>query len=508
MPRFLVRIAALSSFAVLLASVGRSEPLPRATPESQGVPSSAVLAFLDAAEKVDQMNSFMLLRHGRVVAEGWWVPYRSTDPHMMYSLSKSFTSTAVGIAIAEGKLALDDPVLKFFPAEAPAQPSDNLRAMRVRDLLNMNTGHHAEDIASIQLYGGDSVVKAFLSAPVAHKPGTHFMYNTPGTYMCSAIVQRATGQKVVDYLGPRLFEPLGIADSNWDESAEGVSMGGTGLHVTTEDVARFGQLYLQRGRWGDGAAAKQLVPAEWVDLATSRQTSNGSAPDSDWEQGYGYQFWRCRHGFYRGDGAFGQYCIVMPQHDAVLAITSGVADMQAVMNAAWDNLLAAMQAKPLAEDPPSQTKLAERCRALTAPPVSGNASSPQAAKASGVKYVLESNALRWESISLDFDAEGATLHVDSAGRETTIPVGHGSWRRGGEMHRDGALRSSVRWDKVAATGAWIADDAYQVKAVMYETPYYMTATFRFAGDQITVEARDNVSFGDPTFPSFSGRQDR
>jgi CubicO group peptidase (beta-lactamase class C family) len=158
------------------------------------------------------------------------------------------------------------------------------------------------------------------------------MYNTPATYMLSAIVQKVTGKTVLEYLQPRLFEPLGIETPTWGMSPQGISLGGYGLNVRTEDIAKFGQLYLQKGKWGD----RQLLPAAWVTMATSRQTSNGSSPKSDWDQGYGYQFWRCRHECYRGDGAFGQFCIVMPEQDAVVVVTSGVKDMQSVMNLVWD----------------------------------------------------------------------------------------------------------------------------------------------------------------------------
>ncbi len=228
---------------------------PRSAPEAQGISSAAILAFVEEAEqKLDALHSIMIVRHGQVVAEGWWAPYAASEPHMLFSLSKSFTSTAVGLAVAEGKLKVDDPVLGFFPDEAPAQPSANLKAMRVRDLLTMSTGHHDEDIRDFPYNGEGSVVKAFLERPVAHKPGTFFFYNTPASYMLSAIVQKVTGQSVLAYLGPRLFEPLGIENPTWDASKQGVSLGGFGLNVRTEDIARFGQLYLQKGMWQGKAA--------------------------------------------------------------------------------------------------------------------------------------------------------------------------------------------------------------------------------------------------------------
>ena len=246
-------------------------------------------SFVERADReLPDMNSFMLVRHGHVVAEGWWTPYDAATRHELYSLSKSFTSTAAGLAIAEGKLGLDDPVLKFFSEDAPTEPSENLRAMQVRHLLSMSTGHETEP----QVFAADQPwTKTFLAHTVPHQPGTHFLYNTAATYMVSAIVQKQTGETVLDYLRPRLFDPLGIENPTWGTSPQGITLGGYGLSVRTEDIARLGQLYLQKGMWN----GKQLLPASWVEAATSQQISNGSNPASDWNQGYGFQFWRCQH---------------------------------------------------------------------------------------------------------------------------------------------------------------------------------------------------------------------
>ena len=226
--------------------------LPRSTPEQQGVSSGELLAFIeDADSSIDTMNSFMLVRHGHVVAEAWWAPYDAEMPQVLYSLSKSFTSTAVGLAINEGKLNINDEVLKFFPEDVPAEPSANLKAMRVRDLLRMTTGHQTEpptwrDEPDSPLKGA-TWTKKFYSHPVNFKPGTLFVYNTPATYMQSAIVQKVSGMTVRDYLVPRRFEPLGIKTPIWFASPEGISAGGFGLNLRTEDLAKFGQLYLQKG---------------------------------------------------------------------------------------------------------------------------------------------------------------------------------------------------------------------------------------------------------------------
>jgi CubicO group peptidase (beta-lactamase class C family) len=480
---------------VTSATFAAAQPpdLPRSKPEAQGVPSSALLAFVaDAEKRVDALHSLMVLRHGHVVAEGWWEPYRRDDPHVLFSLSKSFASTGIGLAIAEGRLNLDDTVLSFFPEEAPANPSENLKAMRVRDLLAMSTGHHADAIDPFPYTDpGVSQTRTFLSLPVAHKPGTHFVYNTPASYMLSAIVHEVSGTPLVDYLRPRLFEPLGIRQPKWEATPRGVSLGGFGLSVTTEDIARFGQLYLRRGEW-DG---RRILPAEWVAAATARQVSNGSNPASDWEQGYGFQFWRCRHGLYRGDGAFGQYCIVMPEQDAVVAITGGVRDMQLVLDLVWEHLLPAMKAaSPLPADAPVQDRLSRRLSSLSLPPLAGGATSPNARRVSGRVFELPENEDGLETIAVELGKEPA-LVVRADGVDHRVPFAFGAWRRGGRLPMGRARLMGDATYAVAATGAWTHDDTLAVKACFHETPFCANLGLRFAGDALVLDREMNVGFG-------------
>lgn len=488
-----MKLVSLALLSLLTSFATVAQPLPRATPESQGVASPAIRAFVEALDaNVDTMNGIVIVRHGKVIAEGWWAPYAPQTPHILHSLSKSFTSTAVGLAIAEGKLSLDDPVLKFFPDDAPADPSANQKAMRLRDLLIMSAGQQAE--AKIQQTpAGQTWAATFLAQPVPFKPGTHFMYNTPGTYMQSAIVTKVTGQPVLDYLKPRLFEPLGIAPPKWGVSPQGVNFGGWGLLLRTEDVAKFGQLYLQKGNW----AGKQLIPAEWVAMATSKQTSNGSNPKSDWDQGYGYQFWRCRHNAFRGDGANGQYCVVLPDQDAVVAINSGSRNMQAVLDILWDKLLPALAASPLPDDAAEQSKLKETLAALTVRYPQGAAMPMHTPTYAGKTFHFAANSQKLESLRLDPTGDKPTLALTVGGSSYAIPCAHHAWER-----------SHVAWgtfinfadQPVAASYAWTGEgdaQAFTAKLVLDETETYVTFTLTPAGDDLHVAIGSNVGAAKP-----------
>lgn len=483
--------------------------LQRSTPEAEGIPSVAILDFVRAIERqnehpLDAVQGFILLRHGYVVAEGWRTPYRPTAPHMLYSLSKSFTSTAIGLAVAEGLLTVDDPVLGFFPDDAPENPDEHLRAMQVRHLLSMNTGHHEDTTGHVFRGDHDNWPRAFLSLPVEHEPGSWFVYNTGATYMLSAIITKLTGQPLIDYLRPRLLDPLGIENATWDTDPRGISQGGTGLHATTSDIARFGQLYLQKGTW----EGQQIVPEAWIDEATRAHSDNSNTQTNpDWMVGYGYQFWRARHGAYRGDGAFGQYCIVMPEQDAVLAINGGLMDMQGILDLVWEHLLPAMQPDALPANDAAQAELREALAALTMPLPEGMSSSPVAGQVSGIMYGLDSNDLGIERVTAAFERDRATVRYRIDGTDHTLAVGYGAWLDGvSTMPGDGGRRGPALGDEpVAAAGAWTSDDTFEVRTCFYEGVFCPIFRFHFSGDSLAFEFAPNVSWAGTETSTISGR---
>ncbi|MBP2356972.1 CubicO group peptidase (beta-lactamase class C family) [Kribbella aluminosa] len=462
--------------------------LPRSTAEAQGLSDAALDSFVGALnDGQPEIQTVMLMRHGHVVLEEEWAPYRLTDRHLLFSVSKSFTSTAVGLAIDAGLLTIDDPVISFFTAdELPETISDNLAAMKVRHLLTMTTGHSQDTVEALSR--DRRMVKMFLGLEVQHEPGTVFVYNSGATYMLSAIVQRVTGERLLDYLRPRLFEPLGATEATWQVSKEDITVGGWGLSINTESLACFGQLLLQHGEW-DG---KQLVPAEWYEAATSKQVPNDQEANPDWHQGYGFQFWRGRHNTYRGDGAFGQFCLVFPEYDAVLIVTSATTDMQAILNTVWDYLLPALEGKDV---PP-----VARPEKLELPAPSGSAP----AAGDGQTYrITADNAAGLAAVRIDPDGT-ATFGIRDMGDDGgthDLVCAAGDWQERsapGTMPGaadDASLETGIR----VVTSAYADGDALVATIRWVETPFVAVLTCRVADGAMTVDAKLNVSFGPTEF---------
>jgi CubicO group peptidase (beta-lactamase class C family) len=478
--------------------------LPRGIPGELGFDPEGALAFLDAlAGSRHELHSIMVVRHGHVVAEGWWAPYHPAVPQMMYSLSKSFTSTGIGLAVAEKRLTVDDPVISFFPEELPATVSENLRRLRVKDLLTMSVGHAQDSMGA--LWGETHWVRKFLSLPIPNTPGTQFLYNSGATYVLSAIIQKLTGRKLVDYLESRLFQPLGIENVTWEVCPSGINTGGWGLRITTEGLAKFGQLYLQQGAW----KGQQLLSRSWIAEATSAHIQQ-PAPDlekakanSEWHQGYGYQFWRCRHQAYRGDGAFGQYTIVLPEQDAVIAITGETSDMQGVLNLVWEHLL-----------PSSASKLlTSRLASASLPPLVGIASPKDLCRrVTGKTFVLEGSKPAAESVRFDFLPRECVFSVTANSQVHTIRCGVGKWIEGvtdlpGTPPR--LTAGELGPMKIAASAHWEDPTTMQMSWRFFETPHHDTVTCRFGDGTITIEFLDSLAAMSPAKkdkrPSWHGR---
>ena len=435
--------------------------LPRSSPTEQQVDARALLRVLDALEAHPdiEMHSLMVVRHGHVVAEGWWAPYSPQRPHLLYSVSKSFTMTAALLAQAEGVLGLGDTVLSHFP-ELDAEVTDlRSRATTFEDLAAMASGHD-RDLGDLIDHHRDEPVRALLVTPPDGEPGKLFAYNQLCTYSLAAAVQRRSGQRLTEYLRPRLFDPLGIGPVGWQSFPEGREIGFSGLHARTEDIARLGQLYLQRGRWED----QQLLPEDLVAEATRKHVENAPQGSVDWEQGYGWQFWMSQHG-YRGDGAFGQFCIVLPEHDVVVATTARTEAMQEVLDVFWTHLLPGLSASSVPPDEAAEAELASRLTGLALPPCPGSAGP----SGSWSLPVAPAEKVPLESVELS-TTDGMTLTLVEARDRVSFPVGPAQWA---VSEPTDAAGSPV---PVAASGGWAGEGTFRAAVVFLETPHRLDVT--------------------------------
>lgn len=499
---FFILYFLLSSCTKLSDTQG--DGLPRSTPEAEGVSSKGIRNFLNAAaSSTTEFHSFMMLRHGKVIAEGWWYPYGPDLRHTLYSTSKSFTSTAVGLAADEGLLSVEDQVISFFPEDVPDTISPFLRHMKIRDLLTMSAGQDPDPTHMVTAKD-TNWVRAFLALPVVYEPGSRFLYNSLATYMLSAIVQKVTGEKIIDYLTPRLFEPLGIEGMDWEVDPAGINTGGWGLRLKTADMAKFGQLYLQKGEW----KGIQILPEAWIQEATTAQIEQypgvpqAAKDSSDWLQGYGYQFWRCRNNAFRADGADGQFIVVMPDKDAVIVFTAESPDMQSELNLVWEYLLPAMQDNRIPADREEKESLDARLASLSLPLPDGLPEPELAKELMARKYILDSNQLGIESLEVNFRDGTFEVTLGQNGELYPISFAKGSWaiqetaKPGpNRMNNAQAHFAVLPTTLLAGSYAWMNQRTVELVLRYIESPHYEVYTCIFSDDGLILNIRSSLATG-------------
>lgn len=296
-----------------------------ASPESEGVRSRAITEMLSAIRRENKdIHSMLLWRHGKLIFEQYFAPYTASTPHSMFSCSKTFTSMLIGIAQEKGLLSIHDPVLKYFEDVPVETVNDNLRAMTLEHLLMMGSGHSQDTFGYMMAAEDGDWARVFLNRPVDHVPGTHFVYNTGATYMLSAVLTRVTGKTALELANEWIFNYIGIKGAAWDTCPKGISIGGSGLHITPRDMMKMGVLLLSHGRWND----KQIIPSDYVNTAQIKKIDNRNPDDPNqnpnWAAGYCYQMWRCSFNAFRADGMGGQYIVMLPKYDMVAVFTSAL----------------------------------------------------------------------------------------------------------------------------------------------------------------------------------------
>jgi CubicO group peptidase (beta-lactamase class C family) len=479
-------------------------------PESAGVDSRGVLRWVKALEEAKlEVHGFVMLRHGEPVAEGWWNPYAPETPHILHSLSKSFTSTAIGFAVSEGLLTVEDTVVSFFPDKLPDALTTNARAMKVKHLLMMGTGHKADFTDSAFARADGDWVRNFFEHAPEEAPGSLFVYNNMATYMCSAIVTKLTGLSVHDYLMPRLFIPLGIGNPYWTACPKGNSAGAFGLRLTTRQISRFGQFLLQKGMW----EGRQLLPASWIEEASGIRISSAGpddkadTPANEWNGGYGYQFWKCLDGSYRADGAFGQICVVSEKHDVVLAFNSGMNDVGQALGLVWEHIWPGLSDSALPENPESLALLLDKLGSLAIAGPKGDI-SPDAARRwqarlpERVSYSMEENALHISQMDLAVSGNVVTLEALGPKGHFTVKGAFGRWEPGTVNFFIGIAEAPG--DEGAGFVSESGDGILQVQVQQLCGPASALLSIRLDGDRLLVGGKMNATFGPADLPMLEG----
>jgi len=446
----------------------------RIVPEQAGIPSGAVLAFVEQAEERGiPLHSFMLLREGKVAAEGYYAPYQADHLHPIFSVSKSITSAAVGIAAGEGLLKLTDRVVDFFPEKLEGKPHPYTAMMTVEHLLMMATVHPKSVNTRV-----DDWVRSFLNTPPSKLPGTSFAYDTTGTHTLCAILQKVTGMTVLEYLRPRLFDPLSMGGLWWESCPLGINKGGSGIRCTTEALARFGQLYLRDGVWN----GTRILPEGWAERSIgSRIGTFGTRVMLDGKLGYGYQFWRIRHNGACAFGMGGQLIILLPDHDLVFVTTANTLEYRdghsRIIECFWSSIYPALAAKnaPLSPDPPAAKALQRRLEQLSIFMPAGRPESPLSRELGGRRWVLDPNRYGYEAVKLMLDGTRSGLYFCKEGKKLELRFGLGAWVQGTEPFMDSGAVSH-------GAAVWTDERTLVVTAHVIDPLQIFTLTCRFLDD--------------------------
>jgi CubicO group peptidase (beta-lactamase class C family) len=407
-----------------------SDKLPRSVPESEGVSSAGIIDFINAVDTGRQeIHSFMFIRHGKVIAEGWWNPYGPEYRHIMFSASKTFTATGIGLAVSENKLKLSDKVISFFPYSLPDSVGKYMKELTVQNLLTMSVG---QEPAPMGAGVNEDWIRSFISLEPVHKPGTVFLYNNMATFMLSAIVQQVTGQTLFEYLKPRIFDPLTIRGIDWDMNPQGINLGMIGLRLRTEDMARFGELLIANGKW----KGRQLIPEQWVKEATSFKIESGDPSNkmpkdrNDWAQGYCYQMWRGRNNTVRLDGMAGQFVILIPDKDAIVVLTANARNTQEEMDLVHTYLIPAIKSdKVIPAEPSSYTELLKKQANLEIKPDNSKlTASDFIKKISGREFILGDNDFNIQSVYFTFNNGECSFALKRDNNISVIKCGTEKWK--------------------------------------------------------------------------------
>lgn len=455
-----------------------------ALPAEAGINPKGITELLKTLSKKN-CHSIMILRHGKIITEGWWSPYSKELPHVLYSLSKSFTSIAYAFAFQENLISPEDEVLPYLRSIFTAEPCEYFKKVKISHLLSMTMGHQKET----EYVPYDNWLERFTKQYIENEPGSVFYYDNSNTYLAGVILEKITGVSLEEFLTPRLFKPLGFQKGLWEKSPEGHSKAFCGLNLRTEDIAKFGQLLLNKGTW----EGKQLLRADIVEEMTKSHISNRGDGTGypDCIEGYSYFFWRCHiKDSYRGDGANGQYCVVLPEQDMVIAITAGFEPMNDILMSVWDKLLPAVDsfAEVKEEDQQELEELIKELK-IELPEALGTEKLHFDKKT----YAFTENSMGIMEVSMEISAEQS---IQSGNKNQfkfltkdgtfTYLADSKEWTYGENQRttEEDCLRTTFFKNSVSC-GIW-KDNIYELHIIYINTPFHDTYGLEFRKDHVRV----------------------
>lgn len=475
----------IALIAIPFMTRAQSGSLPRSTPAAEGISTAAVINLMDTLLTMQgcDIHHMMIVRHGKVVAEVHPAPFRPEDTHTLFSISKTFTSLAVGIAIDENRLRLTDRVLTFFHDKMPDVISDRMASMTVRDLLTMTSGVESDN--SMREHSTDWV-KDWLAKPVEHDPGKVFQYDSMCTFMLAAIVQRVTGRTLLDYLNEKLFTPMEITQADWEMGPDSINTGGWGLRLPAEALAKLGVLLLNKGNW----QGQQLISADYVEQACSSIIDLKAANDTVSHFGYGYQLWQNIWPGY-GDvsiasGTYCQHVFILSKLDVAIVVLGILYDDEPLINNIKSLLLPEMSDSPLAAERDLQQRLDSLCsHAIIYLPQGVSSGVPINGKR--LEFKTNDQSLMWASIDAD------TFKLARDGRPVeSFPMAYRAWRYGPvagfppyTIHAVNRMQDLRHDFEAAAAWAWTSPSRLEIRVHYVNWGAASTYIFDFNKQELT-----------------------
>ena len=452
------------------------------TPEQARIPSEAINRYMDALEEYKvNLHGFIMMRGRDIIAEGYYPPFHKDYIHRMYSISKSFTSIAIGLLIEEGRVSLEDKICDYFLDKLEEETHPYIKEITIRDMLKMATAHKS---TTYKRYDGDDWVKSFFVVEPSHAPGTVFSYDTSSSHVLAALVERLSGKSILDYLRDKFLNVIGFSkEARWLKDPQGISQGGTGLLCTMRDLAKVAYVCMKEGKLND----VQLLPKEYIKEATMKQISTDTQAALDDQFGYGYQIWKTRHDGFAFIGMGGQLALCFPEHDFIYLTTADTQGNPVGLNMQFDAFYqhvypyVAKNSRCLPENPMVFQNLQKRLCSLKTAVIEGKSESEVKTRIDHKRYYMDKNVMDLKWIEFHFDGMKGNISFENAKGLFEIPFGFGSYET---IHE--------KWSsfEIMSCAAFVGENELYIKSLLIGDCFAnLHVMFSFKENYLTINSK-------------------